>query len=212
MLASSKSLHDAAIFPHFFEFKDPKIWNGLWFCKGTSGDWNRIYFISWQMGISRAWKNIKGLSSSYNENYYCSAKSTRTLAHMCNTMNSRWWKWWRESHHCCLHFWSVELLQQLLPTGICDFSAYNCASDAKIGVLRNFCHKGSWSHLSLVLQASFNIFFTAEEMSILSHAAQHWPKVINWRFYKKFCSKCTWVHCSRCKTMTSHQKVHISGG
>ena len=46
--------------------------------------------------------------------------------------------------------------------------------------------KGSWSHLSLVLQASFNIFFTAtEEMSILSHAAQHWPKVINWRFYKK---------------------------
>ena len=135
------------------------------------------------MGISGAWKNIKGLSSSYNENYYCSAKSTRTLAHMCNTMNSRWWKWWRESHHCCLHFWSVELLQQLLPTGICDFSAYNCASDAKIGVLRNFCHKGSWSHLSLVLQASFNIFFTAEEMSILSHAAQHWPKVINWRFY-----------------------------
>ena len=119
MLASSKSLHDAAIFPHFLNSRTQR------FAKGKSGDWNRIYFISRQMGISRAWKNIKGLSSSYNENYYCSAKSTRTIAHMCNTMNSRWWKWWRESHHCCLHFW----IGKLLPTGI----------DVIFQVSRNFC-------------------------------------------------------------------------
>ena len=65
MLASSKSLHDAAIFPHFLNSRTPKD-----LAKGKSGDWNRIYFISRQMGISRAWKNIKGLSSSSNENYY----------------------------------------------------------------------------------------------------------------------------------------------
>ena len=64
MLASSKSLHDAAIFPHFLNSRTSR------FCKRKSGDWNRIYFISRQMGISRAWKNIKGLSSSSNENYY----------------------------------------------------------------------------------------------------------------------------------------------
>ena len=50
---------------HIFWIQGPQ---GI--AKGKSGDWNRIYFISRQMGISRAWKNIKGLSSSSNENYY----------------------------------------------------------------------------------------------------------------------------------------------
>ena len=180
MLASSKSLHDAAIFPHFLNSRTQR------FAKGRSGDWNRIYFISRQMGISRAWKNIKGLSSSSNENYYDSQSRSYVIQWTAGGGNDG---------------------------GKATIAAYTFGS-ANYYLRRNMWFfrfwgifvKGSWSHLSLVLQASFNIFFTAtEEMSILSHAAQHWPKVINWRFYKK-------NFCSRCKTMTSHQKVHISEG
>ena len=92
-------------------------------------------------------------------------------------MNSRWWKWWRESHHCCLHFW----IGKLLPTRDMWFFSF----------LRNFC-QGKLKPFVTCPSSIFQYFFAAtEEMSILSHAAQHWPKVINWRFYKKSCSKCT---------------------
>ena len=167
---------------HIFWIQGPKG-----FAKGKSGDWNRIYFISRQMGISRAWKNIKGLSSSSNENYYDSQSRSYVIQWTAGGGN--------DGGKATIAAYTFGSANYYLRRDMWFFR-----------FLRNFCQRGSWSHLSLVLQASFNIFFTAtEEMSILSHAAQHWPKVINWRFYKK-------NFCSRCKTMTSHQKVHISEG